>query len=137
MKDCSQTGSYTVDNATFLVMVDGAGRQTVYSSVILAVIACIGAFYLWIRVDRVHYIRSPHYSPGCGDWQQKYAKLHRQIIGGQQPKRLCVATTQTSEGLYDRMTGERSREPSSCCRVLHSPRASCAAFGPDHHHVRA
>ena len=108
---------------------DGDGRHNVFSSVILAVIACIFTIYLWIRVDRVQFTRAPLYSPGCGDWQQNYAKLHRQIIGGHHAKRLCIATTQAEKGLYDRLTGEDCHGPS-----IHIPRVCFAhVMGRDHH----
>ena len=86
-------------------MLEGYARQTVHTSVILAVVACLATLFCWARVDRVQYTRSPQYSSGCGDWQQRYAKLHRQIIGGHKAKRLCVATTRSEKGLYDRLTG--------------------------------
>ena len=42
----------------------------------------------------------------CGvGWQLQYANLHKSILQGRQPKRLCIAVIREEQGLYDRMTG--------------------------------
>ena len=108
----------------------GESRQTLYSSAVLATVGCVGTILLWIRFDRAHDSRPPLYTPGCGDWQHNYAKLHRQIIGGHQGKRLCIATTQAEKGLYDRLSGECLHEASAS-----APRVRSVVMRRDHHAV--
>jgi len=99
-------------------------RSFVICSVMLAVIACLGALSLLARADRVHFTRSPQFTAGCGNWQQKYVKLHRQITTGRQAKRFCVATTRSEKGLYDRLTGDHWHRPRRLPNPAWIPRTS-------------
>ena len=90
----------------------------------LAVVACLGTFSLLGRVDRAKYKQSPPCASGCGDWQRQYAEMHRQIMAGRRPKRLCIATTRNEKGLYDRLTGS---VPSPSTTVDMPPR-TCACI---------
>ena len=90
-------------------LMDDNDRWSTLSSVLLTVIASLCALSLLLRVNRVSLIASPRFTAGCGDWQQAYTKLHRQIISSRsQAKRLCVATTRDEKGLNDRLTGRCS-----------------------------
>jgi len=95
-------------------------RWSILSSVLLTVIASLCALTLLLRVDRVSLIESPRFTTGCGDWQQAYTKLHRQITSSRkQAKRLCVATTREEKGLYDRLTGSHHDPPHPACGSGH------------------
>ena len=96
------------------------GRWTVLSSVILTVVARLCAFSLLLRTDRVDLIPSPRFSTKCGDWQQAYAKLHRQMVSSRNhAKRLCIATTRAEYGLYDRLTGSHHDAPHPACGSMY------------------
>ena len=71
-------------------------------------------YVLWGRsgtakraVEAPSALRFADHSDGrCGSgWQQRYATLHKTILEGRPPKRLCVALIREEQGLYDRMTG--------------------------------
>ena len=49
--------------------------------------------------------------------------MHRQIMAGTKPRRLCIATTLEEKGLYERLTGARTTSPDRTLSMAkHAPR---------------
>jgi len=80
-------------------------RRKLTPVTVLVLVALIAGIALVARVSRSRSAAEPASGGACGHWQQKYAKLHRQVLAGRRPRRLCIATTRDEQGLYDRLTG--------------------------------
>ena len=80
-------------------------RRKLTPVTVLVVVALVAGIALLARITQSRSASEPASSSACGNWQQKYAKLHREVLAGRRPRRLCIATTRDEQGLYDRLTG--------------------------------